>query len=209
MLFTLWELVILIVVFLVLRWVSRAWMSFASAPERTGWWFKMMRVAGLFLPFANPSKSGYLRHLVLLPFQLLLLIVLFLIYYMTRFVYVDHQMSLMCAKDGGVKIYEQIEITQAEADSISVGQNIGGGMVKKQELKEGMPVYHSEFKEEIIKKTFPQITRIEYTYHRAKDDKLLAKEVWYIREGADMISSSDCPESAIRTKQEQKLYLIK
>ena len=184
-------------------------MAFASAPERTGWWFKMMRVAGLFLPFANPSKSGYLRHLVLLPFQLLLLIVLFLIYYMTRFVYVDHQMSLMCAKDGGVHIYEQIEITQAEADSISVGKNIGGGMVKKQDLKEGMPVYHSEFKEEIIKKTFPQITRIEYTYHRAKDDKLLAREVWYIREGADMITSGDCPKREISIEQEQKLYLIK
>ena len=184
-------------------------MSFASAPERTRWWFKAMRVVGVFLPFANPSKSGYLRHLVLLPFQLLLLIVLFLIYYMTRFVYVDHQMSLMCAKDGGVHIYEQIEITQAEADSISVGQNIGAGMVRKQDLKEGMPVYNSPFQNEIIKKTYPQITRYEYTIHRTKDDKLLAREVWYIRKGADMISSSDCPESAIRTKQEQKLYLIK
>ena len=185
-------------------------MAFASAPERTGWWFKAMRVAGVFLPFANPSKSGYLRHLVLLPFQLLLLIVLILSYFLTRYAYVDHQMSLMCAKDGGVQIYEQIEITQAEADSISVGKYIGGGMVKKQELKEGMPVYLSELEQEVVKKTYPQITRYEYTIHRAKDDKLLAREVWYIRKGdAGIISKGDCPNSAKNIEQVEKLYSIK
>ena len=183
-------------------------MSFASAPERKGWWFKMMRVAGVFLPFANPSKRGYLRHLVLLPFQLLLLIMLIIIYFLTRFVYVDHQMSLMCAKDGGVQIYEQIEITQAEADSISNSKDFEPVVALKKDLKAGMPVYRSDIEQEIMKKTYPQISRTEYTYYRVKDDKLLAKVIQYDRAGADMISSGECPETKKINEAKLKMYSI-
>ena len=98
--------------------------------------------------------------------------------------YWDEQVRQMCEKDGGVIVYETIELSQAEY------QRLGG-------MKEGFPIpderhataatpYVREERRTTIRDSNPTVVRGETLIKRRSDNKVLARSVRYWRTGGDI-----------------------
>ena len=107
----------------------------------------------------------------------------------------DQQVKELCAKDGGVKVYETVKLSPEK-----FGQ--GGRLTfYKPTLGENTLGPEYVFKEEdhYYRRGNPEMWRIHTQVIRRSDMKLLAESVIYIRRGGDMPgpwhdSSFSCPE---------------
>lgn len=116
-----------------------------------------------------------------------------------RQAYWDAQVREMCAKDGGVTVYEVVELSEDEF------KRLGG-------MQGGLPLPHAnsnninypyfyEMSDTNIRNSNPSVTRTEMLVKRRSDGKLLGRSVRYSRRGGDFPtginadSSFGCPEN--------------
>ena len=57
---------------------------------------------------------GLIGWVITIPLTLILLLILVVGFYEGRKAYWDHKVTEMCEKDGGIKIYERVQLDEAE-----------------------------------------------------------------------------------------------
>lgn len=99
--------------------------------------------------------------------------------------YWDHKVKQWCKADGGVKVYERVELTKDEYESMK-----SNGMYfvipAESMAKEGDGFYLS-FKTHVIRASNPRVEKTEMNMVRAKDKTILATLIGYGRSGGDLI----------------------
>lgn len=97
--------------------------------------------------------------------------------------YWDHKVRQWCEKDGGVTVYEKVELTQEEYER-NDGNN--GFIVPWPERtsKAEHDFYTKQFTE-IFHSSNPVVKRLEFIAYRKSDGKELGKMVTYGRTGGD------------------------
>lgn len=159
----------------------------------------------------NQSGFSTLTWLLAIPAFLIAGLIAAVIFYEGRKAYWDAQVKEMCAKDGGVTIYEQIALSKAEYDRLG-GQ---GGIVPVPSERQSS--IQSPFASKRIEKTInegnPKVYRVDNLFIRDSDQKVMALSVRYARTGGDFPSFAHpssllCPDQIQSVAQERKIFLI-
>jgi len=96
--------------------------------------------------------------------------------------YWDAQVKEMCAKDGGVTVYEKIDID--ETDYQKFGGSGGVIPVPDERSKtKSYPYFTKSVRQEI--NSNPQVARLETEIVRRSDNKILGRVINYLRIGGD------------------------
>lgn len=120
--------------------------------------------------------------------------------------YYDRQVREMCAKDGGVRVYETVRLSDERFDQF--------GQIRippKQDAKAG-DEYFYEWNVHRYKEGNPSIRRDHFLIFRRSDKKLLGEAISYARLGGDMPgpwheSSFRCPKQADDAILEQRIFI--
>ncbi len=163
------------------------------------------------VPLVFERGFSTLAWLVAIPVFLITLLVLAVIFYEMRKAYWDAQVREMCAKDGGVKIFEQLRISSA--DITFLGKLDGEISVPSKESASLNAPAYSEFKIKDIREGSPRVWRSESTIRRRKDHAIVAQWVTYTRAGGDSPgpahdSSFTCPDLKTIKNNLQKLFIV-
>ena len=123
----------------------------------------------------------------------------------------DTKMALLCNKNGGIKVYETVELSPTDFDAVTGYR--GGGDWKNRESFYG-PNFRFVEKEEILVGTPDgplsgrgRLSRHYSAIYRRSDNKLLGESIIYGRTGGDLFtfgmgpSSSVCPRLAVDLSQ--------
>lgn len=110
--------------------------------------------------------------------------------------YWDARVREMCAQDGGVKVYETVELLEERFDKWGMVKFYHPNM-KEQALG---PKYEFYLKEKYLREEKPTIIRSQCSIFRKADGKMLGELVYYIRRGGDLPgfwheSSFSCPDN--------------
>lgn len=118
---------------------------------------------------------------ILLAFILLLIITIG--FYEGRKSYWDNRVTEMCSEDGGVKVFETIQVIQKEhPELISSSGNLIVPNLSNATLEDP---YYIDFSESIIRKKNPRVRRTETKIIRRSDSKILSIRISYSRGGGD------------------------
>jgi hypothetical protein len=107
-------------------------------------------------------------------------------------VYWDHKVKSLCKKDGGVTVYEKVELTRDEYEK-NDGAN---GIIHV--MPESTSLNHHEYAWKSVTLTVndnPYVRRTEYITFRKSDKKELGKWVTYSRRGGDIPTGISHPSS--------------
>lgn len=125
--------------------------------------------------------------------------------------YWDAQVREMCAKDGGVTVYERVKLTRSEY------QRLGGdrGIVSVPSRNSAGPnaPYVADRKITKIRESNPEVYRRETVIMRVADRKVLSEQVTYGRIGGDFPSyahpsSYGCADVGLPLDIEQQTFEI-
>jgi|GEM_PF-641713 len=121
-------------------------------------------------------------------------------------IYWDAKLRELCAVDGGVKVYETVELPAEKFDKY--------GVVKIPSNKNMKPEdeYYFESKIHYYKKGSPEIWRLHFQLLRGLDSKLLGEVTSYARRGGDIPgpwheSSFSCPEQSDISDLKKKVFI--
>lgn len=103
-----------------------------------------------------------------------------------RKAYWDHQVKLMCEKDGGVKVYEQMQISQEEYKRLG-GQQGDIPIYSKSSAAPSDPFFTEEMTV-YLRRSDPEVRRSETIYKRRSNNSILGRYVYYARIGGDFPS---------------------
>ena len=121
----------------------------------------------------------------------------------------DRQMAELCAKDGGVRVYETVTLARAEYEK----------MLKYRVTAKSQEQYYGpEYRYVVVEKLLAgkrdgartwrgEFWRIHKTIYRKSDNHLLGESVDYIRVGGDLIllgtqpSGNGCPKPRVDLAQ--------
>jgi hypothetical protein len=125
----------------------------------------------------------------------------------------DAQVDELCAKDGGIKVYETVTLPKERFNEY--GQLIGLGLTYAGDTKT-LPEYYIYMEDTLISPyTSGQfgglsVTRYQQQIYRKSDHKLLGEQIMYSRAGGDVIvidapSGYHCPEN--QKTEIEKIFL--
>jgi hypothetical protein len=128
--------------------------------------------------------------------------------------YWDEKVKEMCEKDGGVTIYEPIQISRAEINRHILPMTRDGklGIALKELAHPDAPVY-AERKATYVKDGNPQVARVEWTAIRRSDQAVVARWIVYGRLGGDLPSPAheshfSCPDPMRVMSDLQRLFIV-
>lgn len=106
--------------------------------------------------------------------------------------YWDAKVRELCARDGGIKVYETVQLPAEQFDKYG---NIG---VSSKKYAKATDQYYYVIDERIIRNNDPRIIRYATRIMRRVDDKILGIAIRYGRGGGDLpgpwaASTYDCP----------------
>lgn len=93
---------------------------------------------------------------------------------------IDNKVLELCKKDGGVKVYEKVELDRDLLDKkgrISIPHKKNGPLGSK---------YYYEYSQSYVKQDNPKITRFNYRVIRSSDKKILGESISYTRSGGGL-----------------------
>ena len=129
-----------------------------------------------------------------------------------RQAYWDAQVKEMCAKDGGVQIFEKLRISKSDIDLLGrVGGKIG---VPVKELAHPNSPAYSVLTITNLREWNPRVSRSESTIIRRADQAVVARSVVYARSGGDFPTgfsegtSFVCPDLKKITSDLQQLFVV-
>ncbi|MDD5391305.1 MAG: hypothetical protein PHD37_18360 [Gallionellaceae bacterium] len=141
-------------------------------------------------PHAAPAKRfrrmrgfGLLKLLLLIPLALVLMLILALAFFEGRKAYWDYRVREMCAKDGGVKIFERIQLN-AE-DYRRLNGLLGEIPTPERRSATTKAEYVSDTERTWIHRDSPEVYRTEATIRAVAGSRTLARYVNYARVGGD------------------------
>ena len=117
----------------------------------------------------------------------------------------DRQVRELCAKDGGVKVYETVRLPPERFNKYGLLR-----IPDKRNAKSG-DEYYTEWNTQILTEGNPSIRRDHFLLYRKSDQKLLGEAVSYARLGGDMPgpwhgSSFRCPDRADDVSLERRVF---
>ena len=129
--------------------------------------------------------------------------------------YWDAKIRELCAKDGGVTIFERIHISKVEVDRRVLPMTTDGklGFTLKELAHPDAPIY-AERKTTYLNEMNPQVGRVEWTVIRHSDQAVVARQISYGRFGGDLPtglahdSSFSCPNPNQMMSDVQRLFLL-
>jgi len=129
------------------------------------------------------SGMGFIGWIITIPAVLIGILILIIGFYEGRKAYWDYKVTQMCEEDGGVIVYEYIELSREKhPDLISSSGNVI--IPSKSNVTKSDP-YYVTFSELVIKEKGPKIRKTETRINRSEDSKILSLRVGYSREGGD------------------------
>ena len=122
--------------------------------------------------------------IVAIPFILVGLVVIAFLFFEANKAYWDHRVAKMCEKDGGVTVFEKVEILKTDYPNIKVTSNNLLILPSEKNVKQGDPFFY-KYNVLSIRQGFINITRHEQLVIRNKDRKILSRHISYGRSGGD------------------------
>jgi len=128
-----------------------------------------------------------------------------------RQAYWDEKVKEMCAKDGGVTVYERVKLTESEFRRL--GGNGGTVPVPTRRSANPNSPYVADTKITKIREANPEVYRRETEIIRLVDGKVLSRQVTYGRIGGDLPSpahqsSYGCSDVGLRLDVERQTFEI-
>ncbi len=119
--------------------------------------------------------------------------------------YYDAQVREMCAKDGGVRVYETVRLLPELMDKFRIPTT------PYQKLKD-TDKYYSKWNEQNYREGNPSIRRDHFLVYQRSDMKLLGEAVSYARLGGDLPgpwheSSFSCPKDSGNSVLQQRIFV--
>ena len=126
--------------------------------------------------------------------------------------YWDAKLEELCAKDGGVRVYEQVFVTQNELDRMKLGGEFV--TISPRALAQPNSIVFSDDTITVLHESNPRVWRSEESIRRRSDGKLVAIIVRYSRVGGDPPSPSHpsqfgCPDDRKIFAQRENIFAIK
>ena len=114
----------------------------------------------------------------------------------------DATVRKLCAKDGGIKVYEKVN---------TVSNNPAAIRILSKERAAPDDEYFYEHDRQYLEKGDPEVWRTQHRILRRSDGKLLGESISYSRRGGDIPgpwhpSSFTCPESKPQSGIEQAIF---
>lgn len=142
--------------------------------------------------------ASAVKLLVLVPVALVLVFILVVGFFEGRKAYWDYRVTEMCAKDGGVKISEIIDVDKSTYESL---KNKFGQIdipSKDDPRSIGSIAVHS-YTDVYIRRSDPEVRRSELAVTKASSGVVVAKSTTYSRVGGDLLvlhpSYFSCPSA--------------
>lgn len=135
-------------------------------------------------PLSHRRTTGVsiLGMLLAIPVLLLLLILLALGFYEARKAYWDYQVRELCAKDGGIRVYEAVELPP---EKFNQWGQLNFYQPTQAENALGAE-YIFKLALQYFKKENPSLHRFSVQVIRRSDEKLLGESIGYSRGGGDI-----------------------
>ena len=157
---------------------------------------------------------GIIKLIALIPVILIGLVILAFIFTLLNKAYWDYRVRQMCEKDGGVTVYEKVELTEEEYKKYD---GFMGAIIVPPETYSDTNkyLYLSKVEKEIIRKSNPSVYHRQATVYRKSDGKKFGKVVNYHRGGGDFPtvishpSGFDCKDMGIKLNVEQQIFSVK
>jgi hypothetical protein len=118
----------------------------------------------------------------------------------------DQQVKELCAKDGGVKVYETVKLPPERFDQWG---NVH--IPSKEKAKVGDDYYY-ELSTTYIRKGNPEMWRSHFRVIRKSNGKILGESVSYSRRGGDIpgpwhASSFECPDISTQPSMSKQVFV--
>jgi hypothetical protein len=128
-----------------------------------------------------------------------------------RQTYWDAQVKEMCAKDGGVSIFEKIRVTPSEVKLL--GHVNGRIAIPVKELANPRSPVYAVNTTSVVREGNPAVWRSEWNIIRRIDGAVLARSVTYNRSGGDIPSPAyesrlTCPAQKTISSDLQRLFIV-
>lgn len=121
--------------------------------------------------------------LIKIPVFLIILLVLVIGFYEGRKAYWDYRVTKMCEEDGGVTVFEKVELEKNKhSNLISRGGSVIIPIFSNAKIDDP---YYIVFSESILRKKNPKVRKTETKIIRRSDSKVLSLKVSYSRGGGD------------------------
>ncbi len=133
--------------------------------------------------FRQMRGIGLLKVFLLIPLALVLMIFLAVAFFEGRKAYWDYKVREMCAKDGGVKVYERIKINAEDYRRLNGAQ--GEIPIPERRSATTRAEYVSDTEITWIQRNSLEVYRTEATIRAVPGGRTLARYVNYARVGGD------------------------
>ena len=130
-----------------------------------------------------------------------------------RKAYWDHQVDKLCEKDGGVTIFEKLEIRKSDYPSMKLTSKGKLILPPKGKESQGSPFYQ-ESSIDYLRKGSPEVWRYTQSVVRKSDKKILSTYVSYSRVGGDFElgfhpSSHSCKDTDLYISTQSSAIIVK
>ena len=132
-----------------------------------------------------------IKWILLLP---VILIALGIAYCEANKAYWDHRVRELCDKDGGVTVFERMEISKADYPNLEY-TSLGALIFPSQTHAKPEDPFFIEFNSKSLREGFTDVFRFEQSIVRTIDGKRLSKLVSYSRRGGDFPTGIVHPSS--------------
>lgn len=118
----------------------------------------------------------------------------------------DRQVRELCAKDGGVRVYETVTLPPERFDKWG---NVG---IPEKSRANQADEYYYESKIQYLKSGNPEVWRIHFRVLRGPGNEVLGEAIGYVRRGGGMPgpwheSSFGCPDNSDITDLKRKIFI--
>lgn len=155
---------------------------------------------------------GIVRTILLIPLLLVVALIAWIVFAEARKSYWDGNVREMCAKDGGVTVYERVPLTLVDLERL--GAINGIVPVPNDDADTKHRQYISRMSEFQLHESSPKVTRREFKIIRRTDEKVLGKLVIYSRVGSDFLaidheSNFSCQDLGMKLNVEEQIFFLK
>ncbi len=135
----------------------------------------------------NSRTQKIINGIIVIPFILLgaalVVAVVYFLFCEANKAYWDHKVRQWCEKDGGVTVYEKVELSQEESKLLGGFNDYVRIPIEK--YAKSFDLYISKSKEKKIHDINPYVFRNEMEVYIRSDRRLLGRSITYVRVGGD------------------------
>ena len=157
--------------------------------------------------YKRQQGAGIIKIIVLTPFVLIGLGILFFIYTEFSKAYWDYQVEKLCEKDGGVIVYERVSLLKEERPNLKLTFNEKVRLPHESNL-ESDSEFFLRSKSQVIRVSSPKVWRNVQEIIRRKDEKILSKYITYSRRGGDFPTGLFHPSYFSCEKSKEDINLL-